>query len=213
MAFSVDRQHVDQAQERFLGVIADLSDSDVRHPSLLPTWTVAHVLTHVARNADSHRRRAEAAIRGEIVDQYPGGYRARVAEIDVGATRPARELVDDVRTSADAMDAAWREVPDAAWAAVTRDVSGHERPLRALPARRWQELEVHLVDLDVGVTYWDWTAAFVEHWLSQMRTTGDQRLPAGARPPEAGTLDEREELAWLYGRLNRPDLPRLTPWA
>ena len=207
-----DRRRVAGAQDRFMRVIEDLSDAAAHRASLLPTWTVGHVLTHVARNADSHRRRADAAMRGEMVDQYPGGYRARACEIDAGANRPAHELVDDVRTSAAAMDAAWRQVPEGAWSGVTRDVSGRERPLRALPARRWQELEVHLVDLDLGVTYRDWTVEFVDVWLPPLRATIESRLPAGAPAPDAGVLDERAELAWLYGRLQPPDVPALSPW-
>jgi maleylpyruvate isomerase len=193
-------------------VIAELSDASARRASLLPGWTVGHVLTHVARNADSHRRRAEAACRGEVIEQYPGGFPARAAEIDAGATRGAVELIDDVRSSGDAMDDAWRRVPAAAWINVTRDVSGRERPLNALPARRWQELEVHLLDLGLGVTQRDWSDDFVAASLPLLRSTVRQRLPEGAQLPKAGLLDDRDELAWLYGRLTRPDLPILGPW-
>ncbi len=45
----------------------------MRGPSLLPEWSDGHVLTHLARNADSVVRRMEGAARGELVDQYPGG--------------------------------------------------------------------------------------------------------------------------------------------
>ena len=79
-----------------------LGDGDVRRPSRLPGWTVGHVLAHVARNADSHRRRTEGAAVNEVVDQYPGGYAGRASEIEAGAGRPASELIVDVRFSADA---------------------------------------------------------------------------------------------------------------
>ena len=49
-------------------------------------------------------------MRGEIVDQYPGGFPARAAEIEEGAQRPAAALIDDVRTSAAAMSEAWSRV-------------------------------------------------------------------------------------------------------
>src|SRR5260370_18147250 len=88
-----DLWHVADAHARFMAAIAGLGEPDVRRPSLLPGWTVAHVLTHVARNADSHRRRAVAAGQGAIVDQYPGGHAARNAEIEAGAARPATEIV------------------------------------------------------------------------------------------------------------------------
>ena len=119
----------------------------------------------------------------------------------------------DVETSAVALEETWRTLPDSAWANVTRDVGGRERPLHALPARRWQELEVHLVDLGVGPTWLDWPDEFVMDRLPVLREGLEARLPEGALPPTAGELDPREELAWLFGRLRRPGLPELSDWA
>lgn len=206
-----DLDRVDVAHRRLAAAIVDLDDAQLRRPSLLAGWTVGHVLTHVARNADSHRRRAHAAARGESVDQYPGGYEARAAEIERGAARSAAEVRDDVAGSAEAMRAAWRDVPDDGWEVVSRDVGGRARPLYGLPARRWQELEVHVVDLDVGVTHRDWSPDFVAVWLPVLRASASGRLPAGATLPAPGVHD-RDALAWLYGRWSRPDLPPLAPW-
>src|ERR1700730_7474096 len=110
-----DLDRVADAERRFLAAIGGLADPAIARPSLLPGWTVGHVLTHVARNADSHRRRADAAVAGEVVEQYVGGREGRAAEIEAGAARSARELVDDVRVSADRMAATWRELPAEAW--------------------------------------------------------------------------------------------------
>ena len=62
-----------------------------------PGWTVGHVLTHLARNADSIVAGAAAAERGEVVDRYEGGGAGRDAEIEAGCGRPAAEQVADVR--------------------------------------------------------------------------------------------------------------------
>jgi len=128
---------VAEAHERLLRTIEVLTDEGVRRPSLLPTWSVGHVLTHLARNADSHVRRVLAATRGEAVDQYPGGYAAREAEIQAGSGRLATQIIDDVRQTARAVDEAWKDAPQAAWLGRTRDVNGRERPLFELPSRRW----------------------------------------------------------------------------
>jgi maleylpyruvate isomerase len=191
-------------------MIDGMTDQDIRRPSLLPGWTVGHVLTHVARNADSHVRRVDAARRGEMVDQYEGGFAGREADINAGSSRPAAEIIDDVRQSANALDEAWRALPVDAWAGRTRDVSGRERPLFELPSRRWQEVEVHMVDLDAGVSHRDWPDDFVLEWLPRTRERMWSQLP-----PEASGLqfeDPRDELAWLYGRLTRSDLATLPPW-
>ena len=59
--------------------------ADPALPSLLPEWTRGHVLTHIARNADSFVRVLEAARRGEVVTQYEGGVAGRNADIEAGA--------------------------------------------------------------------------------------------------------------------------------
>jgi maleylpyruvate isomerase len=97
-----------------------------------------------------------------------------------------------------------------AWAGRTRDANGRERPLFELPSRRWQEVEVHLVDLNLGVSHLDWPEEFVLEWLPRTR----ERMWTNF-PPEASGLrfdDPADELAWLYGRLRRDDLPELPPW-
>ena len=201
-----DIARVADAQARFDKAIAGLTDDDVVRPSRLPDWTVGHVLAHVARNADSHVRRTEAAIRGEVVEQYPGGFEGRAAEIDATAHGSAAELIDDVRSSGAAVLAAWGSTPAAAWDGVTTDVGGRERPLWQLVARRWQELEVHVVDLGIGVTHEDWPDDFVAVWTPRLRQHfGDVASPSAE-------LTDREELAWLYGRYARTDLPVLPPW-
>ncbi len=78
-----------EAEDRLLATIAPLDDATMARPSLLAGWTVAHLLTHLARNADSHVRRTEAAIAGVVVDQYPGGLAERAADIEAGAGRSA----------------------------------------------------------------------------------------------------------------------------
>ncbi|MEU8615746.1 maleylpyruvate isomerase N-terminal domain-containing protein, partial [Actinoplanes sp. NPDC048791] len=45
---------VDQATERLIRTAEGLEDSAMSAPSALPGWTVGHVLTHVARNADAY---------------------------------------------------------------------------------------------------------------------------------------------------------------
>src|SRR5207244_2569694 len=96
------------------------------------------------------------AARGEVVEQYPGGFAGRAREIDDGAHRPAPELVADVRASNKALETVCTSLPPQAWGGLTRDVSGVERPAAALVRRRWREVEVHHVDLALGYGPSDW---------------------------------------------------------
>jgi maleylpyruvate isomerase len=145
-----------------------------------------------------------------MIDQYQGGFASREADIQAGAGRPAVEIVEDVRQSAIAVDEAWHSVPDEAWVERSRDVSGRERLLFELPSRRWQEVEVHMVDLDSGVSPSDWPDEFVIEWLPRTRERMWAQLPP--QLSDARFDDPRDELAWLYGRLRRSDLPAPPPW-
>jgi maleylpyruvate isomerase len=205
----VDLKRAADAQARFEAAIEGLDDNTARAPSLLPGWSVGHVLTHLARNADSHSRRTLAAATGEMVEQYAGGYEGRAAEIDQGADRPAGELVEDVRASGESLAQVWSSLPAETWNRQVRDVAGRMHPLRLMPARRWRELEIHLVDLNIGPSSDDWSEDFVQENIQALRSTLDARLAKDAVLPD---LSERDEVAWLCGRLRRPGLPELLPW-
>lgn len=185
------------AHSRLAAAINDLPDAVVRQPSLLPDWTVGHVLTHLARNAEAMVRRIEAATRGELIDQYPGGARGRAAEIEAGADRPAHELITDVRNWAQRLDAVFGSLPDDLWNHQVRSLQGSEHPIAQLPFHRWWEVEVHLVDLGIGLTPDDWTQQLVDRALPW--------LIAGLRD----RADDRSLMAWMLGRSSPPNLD---PW-
>jgi len=61
------------AHERLHARARLIDDGVARGPSRLPGWTVGHVVTHLARNADSVVRRLHGAAAGVPAPQYPGG--------------------------------------------------------------------------------------------------------------------------------------------
>ena len=71
---------------------------------------------------------------------------------------------------------------------------------------------MHAVDLGLTVTHHDWPDDFVAAWLPLMRYGVSARLPDGAVMPDRASLDGHDELAWLFGRLRRDDLPELRHW-
>lgn len=152
------------AQARLHETIESLTDDDVRRPSLLPGWSIGHVLTHVARNADSHVRMAEGAARGEVVWQYAEGQRDR--EIELGATRRAADLVADVRGSAAALAAAWDSLADDVWATGAARTNAGLIPMPQQVVRRWREVEFHHADLGLGFTYADFSPGYIARELA-----------------------------------------------
>jgi maleylpyruvate isomerase len=212
------------------------ADADMSAPIALPKWTRGHVLTHIARNADSIARALSGALRGEIVKRYPNGPEGRAADIEAGAGRPVLEQLADVRESADRLDRLFGAVADAgAW-----DATADSRPCRRWIRARWQEVEVHRVDADSGYTVDQWPADFVAVLLPRLA----DRLPDRARRPlrlevtADGSLNSQlvgrewavpgedpvevrgpdwAVLAWLTGRTSTAGdaltaAPELDPW-
>lgn len=181
--------------------LAGLTDEAARRASLLPGWTVGHVLTHIARNADGLRAMLEGAQRGEVAEMYPGGFDCRNADIERGATRTAEALVDDVRMSAARLELAFDATDDAAWAGEGSTLLGPAR-IDSLPVRRWREVEVHHADLGLQYTWRDWPAEYVRVELAQLTMLWNSRRSMGLTglPPEALAVDEHHRVAWLLGR-------------
>jgi hypothetical protein len=132
-----------EAHARLATAIDKVSDSVARLPTLLPEWSVGHVITHLARNAEAMVRRVEAATRGEVIDQYAGGVEGRALEIEAGAGRPARELIADVLFWSQQLDGTFDLLPDDCWGRPVRSMRGGEHPVSQLPRHRWWEVEVH----------------------------------------------------------------------
>jgi maleylpyruvate isomerase len=163
---------VDRAFALFLDATAALRDADVRASSLLPGWTRAHVLTHVARSGEADARTVLGAIRGEVLDKYPGGEDERAAAIEAGSGRGAAALRADLVATQRTLTDAWRGVEDGMWGRLTRTPMGPRTVAGTVHARR-REILVHLVDLDVGVAPADLPRDYVENdleWLREFRT-------------------------------------------
>lgn len=112
------------AHQLLLGSLDGLTDAECREPSKLPNWSRGHVLTHLARNADSHVHLLIAAGNGEIADQYPGGIQARSQAIEDGSNRTSDELVSDVRTSIYSLEAQWAKATPTTWEGEGRTARG-----------------------------------------------------------------------------------------
>ena len=179
--------------------LAGVDDATVRRPSRLPGWTVGHVLTHLARNADSVVRRLAAAQDGRLVDQDPGGPEGRSAEIEAGADRPAAELVADVRAADAAVDRLFDTVPDEVWDRPIRRSGPADGtiPAARLAYSRWREVAVHHVDLGLAYTPADWPGALVDRMMPDLL---------------AGLTRRADPAALAAWALDRGPAPTLTSW-
>ncbi len=190
------------SHQRLLSALDTLTDAEVRRPSNLPHWTVGHVLTHLARNADSHVRMLRGAEQGEALTQYPHGMASRNADIEAGATRSALELVADVRTTIYQLEATWATTSARGWQGRGLSLMG-EVAMNDLVFRRWRESEIHHVDLGRTYTSADWPPEFVRLDLNRMTKQWASRKPMGltSLPVLALALPPAQRLAWLWGRI------------
>jgi hypothetical protein len=128
------------AHARLLACAEGLADDQVRAPSRLPGWSVGHVLTHLARNAEGHARRLEAALAGQDLPRYPGGPSQRDAGIAAGAGHSAAELAADLAGTARRLEEAWASSAAAGWphAELHGTTAGRPRPARPAGCGRWR---------------------------------------------------------------------------
>lgn len=154
--------------DRLLDTVDAMSEGAPAGASLLPDWTRAHVLTHIARNADGLVNLALAARTGEDRPMYAGGKQGRDAEIEAGATRHLGDLRLDVADSAERLLDAFVGFPEEALHREVTFASGASAYGWELPVLRVREVQIHHVDLDSGFTPGDWSLEFATRTLDQL---------------------------------------------
>jgi maleylpyruvate isomerase len=216
-----------QGTEHLLALAGPLGD-DLAGPSGLPGWSRAHLIGHVARNAEALTRLATWARTGVETPMYPSPD-ARAAEIEASASLPADVLHADLGKSADALDAALATLTPEQWRAPVRSALGRTIPAAEVPWMRIREVWLHAVDLGTGGRFDDIPGDVVDLLLDDVvgmiggkdgcpavalrasdRDTG-WRLGDPAAAPVEVTGTAADLAAWLTGRAapeGRPPLPR-----
>ncbi len=234
MAVTDEIEALHHADQRAVRTVDSLTDEQWAGASLLQGWTRAHVVAHLALNAEAFADALDGLRSGNPVPIYPSEER-RDAEIEALADKH----YDVIRKRFFAATGHFRTVTahlsTRDWAgAVLRLPEGPVWPAAALPGARLREVEVHHADLDAGYSRTDWTADFVEHLLDQV--TGDHAYSPESDPFAVHALDlDRSWYAgaarpvirgtgadlgwWLLGRgqaeglsSGGDPLPKLGPW-
>lgn len=179
---------------------------DLTAPSLLPGWSRAHVVAHIACNARGLERMLQGVLDGVPGEMYPGGAEGRARDIERLAQDPAG-AVDELHRGAEDLENAWNRTTD--WEALVQPLRGGPVPASALAYMRWREVAVHTVDLGAGYLPADWPQAFLDRFLVELRARPDLPPLDGVRGPDAAMA------AWLSGRSKGegltgqlPDLPQ-----
>lgn len=196
----MDRQDVNAtlpwmgAGTEFLARAVDaMPDDAFRAPSALPGWSRAHVVAHVARNAEALTRLATWARTGVETPMY-ADREERAAQIESSAQAPVETLRRELITTADELDAAFAALDDEAWLAEVRTALGRPVPAAEIPWMRVREVWVHAVDLDVGAGVDDLPPEVVDALLDDVTATLSER--EGCPVARLAPVD-REHTWWL----------------
>lgn len=154
---SVDRAlaRLDEADKALAATLGKLDEETLRGPSLLPGWTRAHVLAHLARNADALQHLVGWASTGREVPAY-SSLEQREADIEEGAKQSLQRLRADVTTASSAFRQRAEhlrgrtDLTDVRTGSTAVTMAGSQ-----VPWMRLREVTMHHVDLDVGFLFKD----------------------------------------------------------
>jgi maleylpyruvate isomerase len=223
-----------QGTELLLETVASVDDDQLREPSALTDWTRAHLVAHLARNAEALARLTHWASTGEETPMYPDP-EARNLDIERTAGNPAAVLRAELVATAADLDKRLSVMDDDAWSAPVRTAQGRPIPGREIPWMRIREVWLHAVDLDTGVRTTDFPAALTEAFLDDVAgvvgakpdcpslvlrsTDSDRTWPLGWDQERSEVSGPTAELlAWVSGRPAEGlaaaggALPALPPW-
>jgi len=214
--------------------LAQLGEADLAEPTALPGWSRAHVVAHLAANANALATALRRVGDGETPEQYPGGKTGREAEIEALAARPPDELVQEAIQASRRLGEAWDLLDAPAWETGRLLTLVGPVPVAEVPFRRLREVEVHVVDLCLGVEPEDWVPEYVLGELDRSLPLVGERLALGVQlrlevvlpdgrrvettAGAGGTAVTRSApaatvVAWLVGRRQPEGWPVLGPWA
>jgi maleylpyruvate isomerase len=216
---------VRRAQHKIESVVALLDDADLRVPSRLPGWSIAHVVAHVALNAEAFGRAADQLRAGRLGIMYPGGMAGRTADIEQLASAEHSAIGARLHDTGEHFLDTWQD-PAPSGACATAE-GFPPFPAETVILRRLREVEVH--GLDTGLAQLDastWSTAFVDadlpiQWETVVRRTDqaitildelDHSWSVGSGAAPAGPMARHDILAWVLDRGVVPGLPTLVSW-
>ncbi len=220
-----------EATQRLVRRVDALADSAWAEPSDLPGWSRAHVIAHLTLNAEALGGALQAVAHGEQIPMYASQER-RDGDIAALSGRPPAEIRERFLASTTVFDHALTSLPAEAGSQPIERVPGG-RVFAASDAlvMRWQEVEIHHVDLAAGYDVGQWPLEFAVRVIDSMSGRTQPQDPFRIAPTDtdrtwsfgdggptvAGTVAELAR--WLTGRgageglsTNNGRLPRIETW-
>ncbi len=145
------------SQDELARRLAALSDDELAAPSRLPEWDRLTVVCHIRYGAEAIDRMVRAALKGEAALFYPGGRaEQRPATLAPAAGESPRDVVASFGAHCEQLNDTLAQVED--WTTEFREPDGHHdlgpQTVYQLAVLRLTEVDVHAVDLDIGIERW-----------------------------------------------------------
>ncbi|GAA1449429.1 maleylpyruvate isomerase family mycothiol-dependent enzyme [Mycobacterium cookii] len=192
---------ITDADRALVRTVDGLGDAAYAEPSLLPGWSRAHVVAHLALNAEALAGVLRGAHVGTPQPMYASAQH-RDSDIEHLAAQPAQALRDRLLASTTEFEQAMRAMHDNDWdGRFERAPDGPDFAVATIPLMRVREVEIHHADLDAGYTAADWSEDFVVLLLESMT-----RRPY---PTPFTVLATDLDRSWHYGERGpgAPDEP------
>jgi maleylpyruvate isomerase len=199
---------LDAADRRLVRTVDGFHGDDWTTPSLLPGWSRAHVVAHLALNAEALGRVLRAIVAddargadGALPTMYDSSEQRDSDITELAVTEPG-EIRDRLLAGVTNFKDAVAAVPDDAWSGFAERTPGQRRmPTSAVPGMRVREVEIHHADLGAGYSPTDWSTTFAILLLNAMSKRAEPAAPFEVRPLD---LDDR---SWSFGVPSDADAP------
>lgn len=179
------------ADNRLVRTVDGFHDDDWKVASGLPRWSRAHVVAHIALNADGLAGALHGIVENEPAAMYPS-QESRDADIEELARARPSELRERLMGGCGRFAEATAAMTEEAWdQEIERVPGGPTFRASAVPLMRLREVEIHHADLDAGYAARDWPDEFSALLVGSM-TKREWPDPFTAR-----ATDVRDE--WSFG--------------
>jgi maleylpyruvate isomerase len=189
---SIDLSGLETSATALIRTVDALGADELAAPSLLPGWTRAHVVAHLALNGTALAGVMDAILREEPVAMYESDEQ-RDTDIEELAGTEQADLLDRLLAATTQFIDAVQAMDEKAWTGTfSRTPGADPTPAARIPSMRRYEIEIHHADLGAVYARQDWPQDFVVELLDIV--CADQ---SGAGPFTAHATDL--ERSWEVG--------------
>lgn len=181
-----------EATRRLIRTADGLQHPEYAAPSALPGWSRAHVLAHLALNAEGLAGALAGIAEGRRAPMY-ASQEARDGDIEVLAGKEPSTIRTRLLGACTDLTDAIAAVPDDAWdTTLERTPGGPSFPASAVPEMRLREVEIHHVDLAAGYDRSGWSPELAAHVLDTAEARGSTGAAFIAHATDLGR-------SWAFG--------------